>query len=407
MSKVRILNYILAILLLTNCGGTEKQNVPFDSFSFPVDLALDSAHNNLYVVSSNFDLGYKNGNIKGISIDALKPLLKSPCKDECRDYNSSVIVGEGVGIGSYAGISVFYNDKIFVPLRRDNKIAIIETDARGNLSCGKEKSVIGDCDEQHLIDLEYKEPFSLVKRDGDSCIYTSFLKNGLVLCLDADNPFKTYTVFSDFSNGYEIGGIKDLDISDEGVMVSAYAYMMGGRNLIPVSYDFKGKRNTVFLDFTDQIGTAYQESVRFSHSMHRFLMTLRSPDLLLSVDYSIYKDGTFVIADYRLIPLYRYPSRIYIESPKNTNVELLFLAMEDEDRIFVYDAANLSLLSEIKEGLDGPYAMKLIYVDDTPYLFVGNFENSTISVYRYDTDSYNFEYLLNIGKPRPKEKGEY
>jgi len=407
MSKVRILNCILVVLLVLSCGGSEKQYLPFDRFSFPVDLVLDSYNKNIYVVSSNFDLGYKNGNIKGISIDALKPLLKAPCKDECRDYNSSVIVGEGVGIGSYAGISVFYNDKIFVPLRRDNKIAIIETDARGNLFCGKDRSVIGDCDEQHLIDLEYKEPFSLVKRDGDSCIYTSFLKNRLVLCVNADKPFNAPSVYSDFSNGYEIGGVKDIDISSDGIMVSAYAYMMGGRNLIPVSYDFKGVKNTVFLDFTDQITTAYQVSVKFSRITNRFFITLRNPDLLLSVDYAIYKDGTFIVVDYRLIPLYRYPSRIYVAGLEGSKRELLFVAMEDDDRIQVYDTGSLSLVSEIREGLDGPYAMRLTYIDAIPYLFVGNFENSTVSVYKYDDKDQRFDFLFSIGRPRTKESGEY
>ncbi|MGC9044560.1 MAG: YncE family protein [Myxococcota bacterium] len=408
---MRLSRYIIIILtvLMTfyGCGGSDRRRLTLESFAFPVDLAYDEANKNLYVISSNFDLGYEYGNIKGISINLLKPLLIDPCKNECKDYNKSLILNEGINIGDYAGLSTFYNGKIFVTLRKDSKIAVIETDSRGVLSCGEGEKLIADCDEGHLISSDKKEPFSIVMREGDRCIYTSFLKSGEVICIDADNYDKSTVPVADFSNGYEIGGIKDIDISEDGILISAYAYMMGGRNPLPLSYSFRDKRYTVFLDFTDVIGSAFQESVKFSRRDKRFFLTLRNPDLLLSVDYNIYKDGTFVIEDYRLISLHRYPSRLYIASPVSSERELLFIAMEDEDKIFVYDSESQILVTEIREGLDGPYAMKLIEIDGEDYLFVANFESSTISVYKFISIENRFEYLLSIGKPRPKEKGEY
>lgn len=407
---MRYIKYNILIFIVLSafyyCGGSEKRQLSIENFAFPVDMAYDETNRNLYIISSNFDLGYEYGNVKGISIDSLRPLLINPCKNDCKDYNKELILNEGIKIGDYAGLSTFYNGKMYVALRKDNKIAIIEADSKGVLSCGNGKKILGDCDEEHLINLEYKEPFSIVMKDDDSCIYTSFLKSGEVLCIDVDHLDRSIP-FADFSNGYEIGGIKDIDISEDGILISAYAYMMGGRNLLPLSYPFKGNRYTVFLDFTDQIGSAFQESIKFSKINNRFFVTLSNPDLLLSVDYNIYKDGTFVVADYRLLPLYRYPSRLYLATSKLSKRELLFVAMEDEDKIFVYDSDSQSLQTEIKEGLDGPYAMRLIEIDGVEYLFVANFENSVISVFKFINEDNRFEYLLSIGKPRPKEKGEY
>ncbi len=399
--------FSLLILLIFACGGTEKKLLPYENFSFPVDLVYDKNNSNIYVVSSNFDFGYKYGNVKGISINTLRPLLSNPCRNECSDYNIGAIIGDGISIGDYAGISAFYNNKIFVPLRKDNKIAVIETDSTGNLSCGNGRKILGDCDETHLVDTDYKEPFSLVSETSGNCIYVSFLKSGNVVCVDRDNYKKQQNVFSDFSNGYEIGGVKDIDVSDSNLLVSAYAYMMSGRNMVPLSYGFKGNRYTVFLDFTDQIGSAFQESVKISKQKKRFFMSLREPDLILSVDYDIYKDGTFIITDYRLTSLFRYPSRLYVETPKSSGRELLFASLIDEDRIYVYDTEGMVLLTEINEGLDGPYAMKIIDIDGDDYLFVANFESSTVSVYWLISGENRFEYMLSIGKPRPKEKGEY
>ncbi|MCX7958761.1 MAG: hypothetical protein N3B13_06915, partial [Deltaproteobacteria bacterium] len=201
--------------------------------------------------------------------------------------------------------------------------------------------------------------------------------------------------------------IQDIDISSDGLLVSAYAYMINGSNALPVSYDFKGKRYTVFLDFTEQIGSAFQESVKISAQKKRFFLSLREPDLLLSVDYAIYKDGTFIVTDYRLTSLHRYPSRLYLGYSESVKREMLFVSLIDEDRIFVYDSENLVFLAEITEGLDGPYAMKLISIDGDDYLFTANFENSTVSVHKFIPNENRFEYIMSIGKPRPKEKGEY
>ncbi|GEM_PF-2983710 len=397
----------LFIIIILSCGGSEKDKLSLESFSFPVDLVYDSTNMIVYVISSNFDLGYEYGNVKGISLSRLNPLLKNVCKDQCSDYNKQVILNEGISIGDYAGHSISYNNKIFVPLRKDNKIAVIETDNMGNLSCGSARKMLGDCDGGHLISTEYSEPFSMVDENKGDCIYVSFLKSGKVLCLNKDKFLLSQTEFADFTNGYEIGGIKDIDISKDGLMVSAYGYLMSGRNAIPLSYEFNGNRYTVFLDFTDQIGTAFQESVKISSQKKRFFISLRGPDLLLSVDYDIYKDGTFIVTDYRLLSLYRYPSRLYVATPMSSGRELLLAAMVDEDRIFIYDTENLTLLSEISDGLDGPYAMQMIDIENEDYLFVGNFENSTISVYRFISQENRFEYILRIGKPRSKEKGEY
>lgn len=397
----------LSILVVFGCGGSEKRLLPFENFSFPIDIVYDSNNNNMYVISSNFDLSYKYGNVKGISINRLKPFLKNQCEDKCLNYNREIIIDEGISIGDYAGISLYDNGRIFVPLRRDDKIAVIDVDEKGRLSCGDGKKALGDCDEEHLIDTEYNEPFSLAHYEGSSCIYVSFLKSGKVLCIDKDDYRYSQRVFSDFTNGYEIGGIKDIDVSRDSLLVSAYAYMMSGRNLIPLSYDFNAIRYTVFLDFTDEIGNAFQESVKISKEANRIFMSLRNPDLLLTIDYAIYKDGTFIITDYRLFPLYRYPSRLYIEYAKSLDKELLFASLIDEDKVYVYDTVNLVLLTEIKEGLDGPFAMKMIDINAEDYLFLANFENSTISVYRFIPTESRFEYIMNIGKPRPKEKGEY
>lgn len=398
---------LFVIYGLFACGGSEKESIPSDRFAFPVDLVYDEAHQNLFVISSNFDLGYKYGNVKGISIGGLRDLFRSPCKTECKDYNSAFIINKGVNIADFAGLALFYNNKIFVSLRRDDCLAVIDVDENGDLSCGNiEEAVLGDCDDLHLIKLPYREPFSIVMRENDSCIYTSFLKDGRVVCIDAERLREEPSLFSDFTNGYEIGGVRDIDISSNAMMASAYAYMMGGRNLIPLSYSFGEKRYTVFLDLTSVIGTAYQESVKLSKAGGRLFMSLRSPNLLLTVDYAIFSDGTFITVDYRLTPLYRYPSRLYVEVSGSLGRELLFAAMEDEDRILVYDTSGMTLLAEIREGLDGPYAMKLINIDQKDYLFVGNFESSTVSVYRAGSD-FQFEYLFSIGRPRPKEKGEY
>ncbi len=402
----QIFKLVLFFIFFCSCGGTEKRLLPYENFSFPIDLVYDEENSNLFVVSSNFDLGFKYGNVKGISIERLKPLLLNPCKNECVDYNKSTIIDNGVSIGDYAGISIYDKNKIFTPLRKDDRIAVIEVNKTGSLFCGSGEKIIGDCDDMHLISTDYTEPFAMAS-DKSNCIYVSFLKSGSVICVDKNNYKSSQDLFADFSNGYEFGGVRDIDISDNSLLISAYGYLMNGRNLLPLSYEFLGKRYTVFLDFTDQIGSAFQESVKISRQNKRFFISLREPDLLLSIDYEIYKDGTFILTDYRMLSLYRYPSRLYIEFARSSSRELLFASLIDEDRIFVYDTSNMILLSEINEGLDGPYGMKMINIDGIDYLFVANFESAVISVYKFVSKDSKFEYILSIGKPRAKEKGEY
>ncbi|MCX7958498.1 MAG: hypothetical protein N3B13_05560, partial [Deltaproteobacteria bacterium] len=134
---------LVLVFFLSSCGGTEKKLLPYENFSFPVDLVYDNKNELFYVVSSNFDLGYKYGNVKAISINNLRPFLRNPCKDECKDFGKSAISGAGISIGDYAGISVYYNNKIFIPLRKDNKIAVVEADGTGGLSCGDGERILG------------------------------------------------------------------------------------------------------------------------------------------------------------------------------------------------------------------------------------------------------------------------
>jgi len=174
--------FILGLSACTNAG----QPPPVGRLNFPIAIGLSPSGDQLYVVSSNFDLRYNGGVVQSYDVGVMNRLLDESCgarplaeRDECgviptqderEDLTDDITRVEGlllseVVIGSYAdGLAIAENadgsSRLYLPVRSDANLTYIDARADGVLCCTFDSALCQgapgelaahrhDCDEAH------------------------------------------------------------------------------------------------------------------------------------------------------------------------------------------------------------------------------------------------------------------
>lgn len=146
-----------ALGLPTACLPPEEE-VPLDEPVFPTGLAI--AGDNLLVVSSNFDLRFRDG--------ALLVGDLTTVREESREGDASVVVE-----GAYDNAALLApfgekpavtsgGERAYVPTRRANVINAVDISPDGALECGGVDGATPRCQEPFALQLQDNDPFDIV-----------------------------------------------------------------------------------------------------------------------------------------------------------------------------------------------------------------------------------------------------
>ncbi|MBI5528236.1 MAG: hypothetical protein HY897_18035 [Deltaproteobacteria bacterium] len=429
---------LAAVITATGCSPTEKDEQPPGTFYFPTSIAVHPSQRYAYVVSSNFDLGYKHGTIKVIDLGELdREILADASGTGCGGttcaqtrFSGAIVEDSTVRIGNFAGTAVFNPaaSRLFVSQRQDGAVAWLNVseggarlDCRGSTADTPEaqpSEFVGDCHKGHLISSGSDDPFTLaygpnpVTPDA-GCVYVAHLKFGVVSCIEAESadPSAAGPVFSaDFSRGQSPSGISDIAITASGRLFATNRFLVEGANVLgagdPASLATSGTAGWLF-DIGYVAGGGEQKSMVMTPDGGTLFLLTRAPDALIRMSVGSDSAGTPYVEAMDYVPAGIWPERLFMWENDLPARRLLYVACTDNDYIHVFDAETLYEIALLRDGFDGPYWMAFYDTGAGKRALVANFENSTVAVVSIDPATMAHQTLAVIGNPRVKAKGEY
>ncbi len=163
-----------AVVLLAACGDEGQDLQPLDILRFPTDMVLGGADGDvLYVVGANFDRRYAGGALHAIDLVALNEAVDAEPLGGVLELGSIPWLG-GVSIGSFGGRIAKARldgdmERLFVPLRGEGAVAVIDGDGLGELRCYPDGGL--DCRPQAVVlpvsdDANIADPFAAAVSGG-------------------------------------------------------------------------------------------------------------------------------------------------------------------------------------------------------------------------------------------------
>ncbi|MBI5529602.1 MAG: hypothetical protein HY897_25020 [Deltaproteobacteria bacterium] len=441
MSGHRHIMFLLlaaAAAFLPGCSPTEKDEQPPGTFYFPTSIVVHPSQRYAYVVSSNFDLGYKNGTVKVLDLEELeREIMADASGTGCGTatcaatrFAGAIVEDATVRTGSFGGTAVLNPaaSRLFVSMRQDGAVAWLDVleggarlDCRGatvDTLADQASAFTGDCHKGHIITTGSDDPFTLAYGPNPvdataGCVYVAHLKFGIVSCVEAETPDPAAAgpVFeADFSLGQSPAGLSDIAVAASGRMYVANRFLLEGANLLgagdPVALAANGTAGWMF-DIGYVAGGSEQKSLVLTPDGGTLYLLTRGPDALIRMSIGTDSAGTPYLEAMDYVPAGIWPERLFMWEHDVPARRLLYVACTDEDYVHVFDGATLSEIALLRDGFDGPYWMAFYDVGAGQRALVANFENSTVAVLSIDPASLSHRTVAVIGTPRIKAKGEY
>lgn len=428
----------LSAALAGGCSPTEKEDQPAGVFYFPTGITVHPGQRYAYVVSSNFDLGYKTGTVKVLDLQELEAEILAdaagtgcggrPCADT--HFSGAIVESATRRVGSFGGTAALdpTSSKLFVSLRQDGQVALMDVGEEGRaLDCAGDTadtpdrepgSFTGDCHKSRLYKTGHDDPFVLAwgsnpVAPGSGCMYAAHLKEGQVTCMNVDEPAGEDAAVSftaDFSRGLSPSGVNDFTFDAAGRIFVANRFILDGANVVAAADPLSmlgAPGQAWWFDVAYIVGGAEQKSLVLTKDGGTMYLLTRLPDALVKMAAGTDSYGTPMLETIDYTPAGIWPERLFMLESAVPARRLLYVTCSDNDYIHVFDGVTLEQVAQLRDGLDGPYWMAFYDLGTGPRALVANFENSTVTVITIDPVTLEHRTIAVVGAPRKKASGEY
>lgn len=434
------MRYLILIGAWLVLGSACTRNVtgqkPLGSFHFPTSMALSPSGDILYVVNSNFDKRFSSG---WVSVVDLRQLIQDGAQES--DWLLSRLNVPDLG-GTIAVNAT--GTRAAIAHRGTPMVSLIEIDGT-TLSCGDAGSTSSlstalqqsDCDKYHFLEIaggaygatstaaDLIAPFALSWVNADisgtptSLLALGFLDSAWLAFYEENasaNPrLKLHGTAQEIgksgigqlivhpdASGNFLAGLSQA-ISSDGVQSSVYD--------IDIERQLAKAHNAVALhDIHAAAGGSELNQMVFSPDGSRAYVTSRStPDSIVSLNSTVrllpdlQSDGTvslYARPAYDVVgafPLKGRPTGLtYI--PKGSGDLLVATAFED-DKTFILspEADTLSVVRELDDVGNGPFALTSTTVDGRDLVIVAAFYDHSLAVYDVTSSSpADFKLLVKV-----------
>lgn len=407
---------IIAIFVLVACAeGSRGEDPVMDRLWYPCGIALDPAGDTLWVVSTNFDMRYRNGTVIPIELGEIEKGFVGAEPDtpggppvvrlsEHRPSGAVAIgsFGGDIAIGAENGVGVAG----YVTVRDGDALQwfTIGRDAQGPIpSCGVGEGVVS-CDADHTTSLAWidktgkeeailaRDPFGLaLSKDPspvESLLYVSSLLDGTFAVLTLDDEWRPSLAsvlrlsrgLYSIVEGPRSGNSRVVYISNRMTYVIHVVEVRKENASVTIT-----TRESILMDNVSSSGD-YFRGLALSPDMRRLFAAYRSPSSVVVFDI----DQTYKPVLRGMVPLAGAPSAIAVDPRSRPGAEVVYAVDFGSDAVYVVDIGTMSVMERITVG-DGPYGIAIGRLKSgVMRAFVTLFEEHGVSIIDMEPESPTF-----------------
>jgi len=431
-SRLRYGLFALVLVALAASFACDEQrsaeNLPKQAFRFPVGIAVHPQGYAL-VVSSNFDLRYKNGSLQVIDLNALAGRVYSENdeheivnlaldKDNCDLISADQAIGLPDFGASVKLAAADENGLAVVTTRQNNEIFFIdmEIDATAiKLNCGPYGEQSSDsfppCEGAgYVVDLVDDDPFDVILIDDSPddatqwqqrqwTAYVSYLRSGDITAIEVpprhsgtqDTPRLLYSLDT---NALDSSGLARSPVS--GLIYASARFNNSRTNPVRYFDPVAGEDAEVFrFDLYNQVLGNETRGVDFAPDGLTMGVVVRNPDMLVFVDTTLDETGLPANDVLGQVVLSDNPSLVRFIG------DLVLVTSAQDDTLFVINALTMKMIDIKEDVCRGIYDMDVYDRGDLRWALITCFEDDVVAVVDVDPLSKTFlDVLARVGKPR-------
>ncbi len=421
---------LLVALGAAGCPEPVAVTFPLGLVQFPVGIVADPCGDYLYVVNSNFDIGYEGGSIAVLDL-----------------ATSEVVSKSSVQIASFAGLIAQHGDPqsctktLYVTSRQDQSVTWITVDRIADAALGRARPMLScwdgpvpanrACEGSHIfggLDVTpgpgaspfaaiVQPPLGLATAPDDPArlVSASFDGTVSVLPLDADGRPPTVlingTPVLDSAKATSvplIGGLYGLAVHPRTRQV--YATTKAAPVVFPMTITAQSLTKPTdgsavqsaqlvphgAIAITNQTsGREFGRGITFNAAGTLAFVAYRSPPSLVILDTTVDTSGHPENEVRAWVALGDDPAAVAVAPTGPSGQERVYVTSYGFNRVHVIDPERAEVVDAIEVG-DGPF--DLAYVSKTKKLYVSLFEEGRISV--IDCDPVSRDYHDEVARIR-------
>jgi DNA-binding beta-propeller fold protein YncE len=399
-------------LAFAGCVTNEGVDPPGDRIFYPTGMAVDPVEGRfLFVASSNFDIAYNGGTVVTIDLALVEDRARSDPGAEV-DESELLVPGSAVEIGTFANEVVASPDgtRIYVSVRGDHSVTLMDVDASGRLTCSASQSgSVPECSGGWVLGRQANdrglalpdEPTGLALDTVGDRLFVAHADEGEVSMFEhvSGSPELT-SVQNDFPPG-----ATGIAIRKDAAGAFLDAYVTSRTEPVITRFGVIGDvgveiEHTTSVDFLG-VGGVDQRGIAFSSDFSTAYVVSRFPESLLFLDTTPNAVGTPADDFIDAVEVEEGPAVLAVGPPGGPEPArgLVYVSCFRARKVFVIDPVLREIVDVILTG-EGPHTM--VFDPVRPLAYLAQFTESTIAVLDVDRTSPTFhQRLLTIGIPDP------
>lgn len=376
-----MIRFLVTVFLLAGCASSERGASPdMNRFSFPLALAKDPTESYVFVVSSNFDQGWRGGTVVPIKVPENEKIPEAGL--EIRSFASQMVVFQSAS-GEKGFVTVRDGNVIqFFDIVRDEQGLRLDCGGSGNegakrCGSGDERQFESDAGGQLSVQRDLYG-LRLGSVENAPVLYVASIHDGTLGVFDVSEADGS---LGKSSSALLAGGLHSIVEGDE-IDKKRVLFVTNRQNNIVHIVDVWNEgsekkvveRGRISVPQTTTSGD-YFRGAQISSDRKVLYAAFRSPASL--VVFEVMEDGWLGLRG--LVPVGVAPSEVAVARVGGR--DLVYVSDYTSNSIYCIDPYDLQVKDRIHVGA-GPYGMVLVGGEDKGFfrLYVALFEDNEVDV---------------------------